>query len=330
MARLFSNRFQCFVVWIFLTTKRNILLPVNASFYLCTRTPRNIWYVGRVEGSSSLWKTAPNSVEKGFRLHSSPSPLDDGEVDEQKFSVQLSETLGPVEKISDTVFHDTSKSVQFSFWMTLCGGILGPFLDSYHSAFSVLRYDDPIKFILSPLGGTSQYPVLTTAWWVPELFGLAGFLIGWLYILYDQIFQTQSSKTKPNAPFILTCISFFTFQYWLSGLLYQGHFDRSTILFVMSFMAATGFVVFDRTVAGLITSFSTAIGGPLIEVGLISMLTGNGGYHYTDPGETGFFPLWISPGKFRFLFPYFAHVLFLISGSTIHFFEKFTFLVGRL
>ena len=44
---------------------------------------------------------------------------------------------------------------------------------------------------------------------------------------------------------------------------------------------------------------ATAIGGPLIEVGLISTLAGtNGGYHYTDGGETGFFPLWIVPVYF--------------------------------
>jgi len=33
----------------------------------------------------------------------------------------------------------------------------------------------------------------------------------------------------------------------------------------------------------------------LIEVGLISFLSGHEAYHYNDLGETGFFPLWIVP-----------------------------------
>ena len=40
---------------------------------------------------------------------------------------------------------------------------------------------------------------------------------------------------------------------------------------------------------------STAVGGPIIEIGLLSIL---GVYHYSDPGETGFFPLWIAPVYF--------------------------------
>ena len=49
------------------------------------------------------------------------------------------------------------------------------------------------------------------------------------------------------------------------------------------------------------TSAATGIGGPLIEVALIwCTMQGalSGGYHYNDPGETGFFPLWILPVYF--------------------------------
>ena len=189
--------------------------------------------------------------------------------------------------------------------MTLSGAILGPFLDTYHSVFGVLEYDEPIKAIL---WGSEEYPALTTAWWVPPLFGLGGFLIGWLYVLLDRFLQTKdNSKTQPSIPKILVGISFFTSQYWLSGVLYSsGIMNRTAILNVMSILAAVGFAWLDLTPAGLVTSTATAIGGPLIETGLISNLNQpnsalntffgvTGVYHYTDSGVTGFFPLWITP-----------------------------------
>jgi hypothetical protein len=203
---------------------------------------------------------------------------------------------------------DPKQSVLFSILMATSGAILGPFLDSYHSAFGVLRYDDPIQFIL---WGTSEYPALTTAWWVPELFGLAGFLIGWLYILLDVIIlekpQDDDDDSKmlvltPSPPKILLGISFFTLQYWLSGSLVQAGVDRTSILNLMAVLAAGGFWVLDGTLSGLLTSAAVGIGGPLIEVALIWCTTQGllvaGGYHYTDLGETGFFPLWIVPVYF--------------------------------
>jgi hypothetical protein len=137
---------------------------------------------------------------------------------------------------------------------------------------------------------------------------LAGFLIGWLYVLGDTIMLQQrppqrdivvdNAKTNPSIPTIFLGISLFTFQYWLSGVMFATHLDRTLIFTIMSAVAATGYWTLDGTVTGFITSTATALGGPLIEVFLLSTLTGHGGYHYTDPGETGFFPLWIVPVYF--------------------------------
>jgi len=199
------------------------------------------------------------------------------------------------------VMTDPRRSILFSALMTACGAGLGPFLDSYHSAFGVLQYDDPIKLTL---WGSEAYPALTTAWWVPELFGLAGFLIGWLYVLLDDsLLEPSDQRRWPYPPKILAGISFFTLQYWLSGVLVQANLlDRTGILNLMSLLAAVGFVVLDGTFSGLIVSVATCLGGPLIEAGLITATTsgllGSGGYHYTDLGETGFFPLWIIPVYF--------------------------------
>lgn len=196
------------------------------------------------------------------------------------------------------IVENPKRSILFSLLMTSCGALLGPFLDSYHSAFGVLEYDVPIK---ATLWGSDSFPALTTAWWVPELFGLAGFLIGWLYILFDSLLRSPEECRKPSPIKTLVGISVFTLQYWLSGILVSASIDRMTILNVMATVSAIGFQVFDGTLAGLLTSAATALGGPLIEVGLIwSTAHGylNGGYHYNDLGETGYFPLWIVPVYF--------------------------------
>ena len=197
------------------------------------------------------------------------------------------------------ITEDPRRSFLFSGLMMTCGAMLGPFLDSYHSAFGVLQYDEPLAWVL---WGSSNYPALTTAWWVPELFGVAGLLIGWLYVVLDDVLETPRGPVlSPSPPRIFLGISFFTLQYWLSGILVHTGVDRSSILNVMSLLAALGFVGLDGTTAGLVTSAATGIGGPLIEVALIwCTMQGalSGGYHYNDPGETGFFPLWIVPVYF--------------------------------
>jgi hypothetical protein len=199
-----------------------------------------------------------------------------------------------------------TKAIYFSSSMTLCGATLGPFLDSYHSLFGVLTYNTPLIY---PIIGTSAYAdaLLTcvTTYWVPPLFGIAGFLIGWLYILLDAILQDEDisvsrsrSQQYSTIPNVLIGVSYFTFQYWLSGLLFANHFDRTFILVIMSVLAAGGFYGLDRTLSGFVVSMATAIGGPLIEIALISFLPDSWAYHYTDAGETGYFPLWIIPVYF--------------------------------
>ena len=215
--------------------------------------------------------------------------------------------------ISSLLTKSPSRAVSFSLIMILCGAALGPFLDSFHSAFGVLQYDEPIT---AALWGTASNPALITAWWVPVLFGVAGWLIGWLYIIWDFVLQTDGDNriqqlsnqpavqniTNPSPPKILIGISIYTFQYWLSGVLVATEaFDRTSILNLMSLYAAVLFVVLDGSLAGFIVSATTALGGPLIEVGLLSIARSGlmpGGYHYNDLGETGFFPLWIIPVYF--------------------------------
>eukprot|EP00978_Attheya_sp_CCMP212_P017741 scaffold47753_cov58-Attheya_sp.AAC.9 len=209
-------------------------------------------------------------------------------------------------RVQETVGSNPNRSIGLSLFMALAGAALGPFLDSYHSAFGVLQYNHPFSLF------EDTGLVFVTTWWVPVLFGLAGFIIGWLYILLDAIFSTSNNNNNNNnnlqtsepenypvpVPQILYGISFFTFQYWLSGILFAHEMDRTSILLIMTALAVLGFRFLDNTKSGFITSLATAFGGPLIEVGLISMLPESAGYHYNDAGETGFFPLWIIPVYF--------------------------------
>mmetsp|Transcript_21082 Transcript_21082/g.50872 ORF Transcript_21082/g.50872 Transcript_21082/m.50872 type:complete len:225 (+) Transcript_21082:387-1061(+) len=110
--------------------------------------------------------------------------------------------------------------------------------------------------------------------------------------------NNPQAQLHPPIPKVLLGISYFTFQYWLSGTLFANQVDRTSILVLMSALAAGGFYALDRTLSGFVTSAATAIGGPLIEAGLISTLSGTWAYHYNDTGETGFFPLWIIPVYF--------------------------------
>lgn len=203
----------------------------------------------------------------------------------------INTTPSPTQTLIDTIASNPTRSISFSILMTLCGAALGPFLDSYHSLYGVLTYDTPLVF---PLG---SYLTCVTTYWVPPLFGVAAFLIGWLYIGLDVVLE-DSDQIQPSVSKVLIGISYFTFQYWLSGILFAHGVDRASILVLMSALAAGGFLALDGTLSGFITSAATAIGGPLIEVGLISTLPGSWAYHYNDAGETGFFPLWIVPVYF--------------------------------
>jgi hypothetical protein len=211
--------------------------------------------------------------------------------------------------------NNTNRSILFSFVVGVSGAALGPFLDSYHSNFEVLHYHRPVSLVL---WGTTNKPALVTTWWVPVLFGMAGMIIGWLYVLLDYYNSsrekvsdtsnsggTVGSVPSPSWPKILLGISLFTFQYWLSGVLYQAGVDRSTMFNILSWIAALGFVSLDGSWVGFVVSAATAIGGPLIECCLLSFFRNGStfimsayGYHYTDPGETGLFPLWIVPVYF--------------------------------
>ena len=249
-------------------------------------------FVGPSASSLNLWENSPTRSWKSNVIRSKTLLFNSRSQDSDETN-----GLQWVKKVEAVITENPKRSILFSMEQTIAGAMLGPLLDSYHSNFGVLQYDQP--FTMNLWSHNVDYPALVTTWWVPPLFGLAGFLIGWLYILLDKLLMTDNISRKVTTPQILVGISFFTLQYWLSGVLFAYDVNRTIILTVMSICAFAGYQTLDRTTPGLITSLATAIGGPLIEVALITGLSAtSGGYHYSDPGETGFFPLWIVPVYF--------------------------------
>lgn len=256
-----------------------------------------------------FFETSPFITSKDSMFERKLSSNDDLDIINQEMKTKtlldVSHAKNGFEKMKSAINQEGAAS--FSFLISSCGFILGPFLDSYHSLFGVLKYDNPLTLQL--WSSSPDNPALVTTIWVPPLFGLAAFIIGWLTILLDNFFEESepvSELLRRTGPKILMGISFFTFQYYVSGILVYSGVSRLNLLIIMSLFSAVGYQVFDRTKAGLLTSFATAIGGPLIEVGLINYfrhtsgtdILSDWGYHYIDSGEFGFLPLWTAPVYF--------------------------------
>lgn len=152
--------------------------------------------------------------------------------------------------------------------------------------FGVLEYNAIGKPIQVILGG---HTVLKTASWVPLLFGFAGFLMSGIVLIADNILKTREETMTPSWPKVLYGISLFSGQYYLSGLLSHASMSSSSIDDIMKIIAFLGFIILDRSRAGLFLAVSTAIGGPLAEIFLINYPHL---YQYTTSDLYGI-PIWI-------------------------------------
>ncbi len=63
--------------------------------------------------------------------------------------------------------------------MSVCGALLGPFLDGYHSAFGVLAYTVPKPIVIAGV------QIVVTDFWVPPLFALAAVILGASYVVRE-------------------------------------------------------------------------------------------------------------------------------------------------
>ena len=116
------------------------------------------WLKSRNTPAPPLTPTPLDKIVKGTWLYSS------------KYDNQCESSRSPIQSIIDTIQSNPSKSIQFSFLMSLSGAALGPFLDSYHSLFGVLTYDTPLVFpILGRIGGDTELLTCVTTYWVSRV-----------------------------------------------------------------------------------------------------------------------------------------------------------------
>jgi len=150
--------------------------------------------------------------------------------------------------------------------MTLISGPLGMFLDNYHGLFGVLKYAGDTKFSVTYNGST----VLQSALWVPVLFAAAGLAMSLLRLLLDEALETPTPA--PSWPTVWYGISLFSAQYWLSGALEATHTAPALLHSSLAVTALGGYLLLDRTTAGVILGLATALAGPVTEMFLVNKL----------------------------------------------------------
>lgn len=85
------------------------------------------------------------------------------------------------------------------------------------------------------------------------------------------MFSTPAPQRSPSPPKVLYGIAYFASQYWLSGLLAGGY--GLPLIVTHTLLLATGILswsIFDGTKTGFAVGLMTAVGGTLIEIGLIN------------------------------------------------------------
>ena len=157
---------------------------------------------------------------------------------------------------------------------------LGMLLDNYHGLFGVLRYTTDLSIQLAVPGASG--PFLRTAFWVPPLFGAAGVVMSAIILYLDKHLQTPECAANPSWSRTWLSVSFFSFQYYLSGL-----FDSivgsdpgsiPSLHAGLATMALVGWQLFDGSIAGLWLALATAVAGPAAELFLVNV---PGLYSYT-------------------------------------------------
>lgn len=156
---------------------------------------------------------------------------------------------------------------------------LGVLLDNYHGLFNVLNYNEksiPIIVTIEFLG--NKFVVLKTAFFVAPLFGVAGATMSVILWYLDKKYFTVEEKLTPSWPKVFYGISFFSFQYYLSGLLDSLSVSVMTIHGILISLAMFGYAIFDYSFAGFFLALLTSVVGPITEIVLVHL----GLYSYTN------------------------------------------------
>ncbi len=137
-------------------------------------------------------------------------------------------------------------------FLAVAGATLGTALDAIHVHTGTTRYTSPT--------------LLGLAWWVPPLFGTAAVAIGLGRPLTERVLGTSSPA--PRGGPVLFGMLLFVAGYVVSSVGVGGSTGRAAALVAM---AAVGWTVCDRHLAGLLHAMLAAVGGVLVETVLVRL-----------------------------------------------------------
>lgn len=147
----------------------------------------------------------------------------------------------PDKSLSSVVTNDPARSAVFSIVLAIVCGVAGPLLQSFRFASGMGTLGPPTA------------AVETWQWWpIPELYGITGLLVGWIYIIMDNVvLDTDVEDRSPDVEQVLFGFGLFLSQYLLAGALYSYGFDEVTIFAWSMFLAGFGFSALDGTGASI-------------------------------------------------------------------------------
>jgi len=102
--------------------------------------------------------------------------------------------------------------------------------------------------------------------------------------VFDKLFTTSNLLTRPSWPKVLYGISFFSSEYYLSGLMDSLKLDVIEIHIILGIFTALGFLLFDSSLACIVLGLVTALAGTLAEIILINIFHL---YHYNHADIAG-------------------------------------------
>lgn len=150
---------------------------------------------------------------------------------------------------------------------------IGTLLDSTcHGMLDVLSYNKISVPMYIPY-------FLKTCIYTPVLFAVAGALMSYIILVLDSKLNTRGHARVPITNTVITGVVLFALHYYFSGLLDHFHANTYYSNAILSIAACAVFLLTDRSYAGLILAFTTAIGGTLVELFLVNQVKL---YQYTN------------------------------------------------
>lgn len=174
-----------------------------------------------------------------------------------------------------------------ALFFALLGLVMGTLFDTLHVWTGTAGYCH-----------TLILPFLRVAWYVPIEFTVAGMLVGLARPEIDEEFQRKVSGLSAKS--VLLGLGSFAFVWGVSGAFTPLCWDdtgaprctsnpNAVLVGLLVVAAGATWLVFDRTVEGVVMALVMGSIGVLVEAGIVKL---TGTYHYTHPDFWGV-PMWL-------------------------------------